>query len=76
MTAGIPGTGIGGLFYLLLVILMPLREMSRALHERGDLRSWRPIGAKVMLAGGIFAALGLEAWVLFDVLGLRSSCAS
>ena len=71
MTAGLPGTGIGGLFYLLLVLFMPLREAFRVLRGRGDLRRWRPIGGTLALAGGILAALWLEAWVLFEVFGLR-----
>jgi hypothetical protein len=71
MTAGLPGTGIGGLFYLLLVFFMPLREAVRGLRGRGDVRRWRTIGAELALAGGILAALWLEAWVLFEVFGLR-----
>ncbi len=30
MIAGLPGTGIGGLFYLLSALLMPVRELWRA----------------------------------------------
>lgn len=71
MTAGLPGTGIGGLFYLLLVLFMPLREAFRVLRGRGDARRWRTIGGQLALAGGILAALWLEAWVLFEVFGLR-----
>ncbi len=71
MTVGLPGTGIGGLFYLLLVLFMPLRETFRVLRGRGDLRRWRTIGGKLALAGGILAALWLEGWVLFEVFGLR-----
>ncbi len=71
MTPGLPGTGIGGLFYLLLVLFMPLREVFRIQRGRGDRFRWRVIGAMLGLAGGILAALWLEAWVLFKVLGLR-----
>jgi hypothetical protein len=71
MTAGLPGTGIGGLFYLLLVLFMPLREAFRLLRGRGDVRRWRTIGGKLLLAGGILAALWVEAWVLFEMFGLR-----
>ena len=71
MTPGLPGTGIGGLFYLLLVVFMPLREAFLVLRGRGDVRRWRTIGLMLALAGGILAALWLEAWLLFEVLGLR-----
>jgi hypothetical protein len=76
MTAGLPGTGIGGLFYLLLVLFMPLRETFRGLRGRGDVRRWRIIGGKLALAGAILVALWLEAWVLFELLGLRTLLAA
>jgi hypothetical protein len=40
MTAGLPGTGIGGLFYLLAALLLPLRFAwlcARGQHDRGHL---------------------------------------
>lgn len=36
MTAGLPGTGIGGLFYLLSALLMPLRELWLVLRTGGS----------------------------------------
>ena len=46
MTAGMPGTGIGGLFYLLSALLMPLRELWRLVASGGtyrpDVRAWQP----------------------------------
>ena len=71
MTAGLPGTGIGGLFYLLLVLLMPLREALRGVRGHHEAHRWRTIWGKLAIAGGILAALWLEAWILFVVLGLR-----
>jgi hypothetical protein len=71
MTAGLPGTGIGGLFYLLLVLLMPLREAWRGPGERTDVHRWRIIGGKLAITSGILVALWLEAWTLFVVFGLR-----
>jgi len=71
MTPWLPGTGIGGLFYLLLVLFMPLREALRVLRGCGDVRAGAPFGGKLALAGGILAALWLEGWVLFEVFGLR-----
>jgi uncharacterized membrane protein len=72
MTPGLPGTGIGGLFYLLLVVFMPLRETFRNLRGVRDGRRWPVIGGLLALAACIFTALWLEAWVLYQVLGLRS----
>ena len=73
MTVGLPGTGIGGLFYLLLVLVMPLREAVRILRGRGNVRCWRTMGGTLALAAGILAALWLEAWVLVEILGLRQN---
>ena len=50
---------------------MPLREAFRIARGRNDRRRWPRIGRLFALAGGIIAALWLQAWVLFGVLGLR-----
>jgi hypothetical protein len=52
-----PGTGIGGLFYLLSALLMPLRELWRVVASGGtyrpDVRAWHQFG---MAAGIAFVA--------------------
>jgi hypothetical protein len=58
MTAGLPGTGIGGLYYLLLVALMPLRELGRALRGQGSAGSRREALRHLALAAGMVAAVG------------------
>lgn len=60
MFAGLPGTGLGGLFYALLVLLMPLRE----LWLRGRHGRWGFIARQWALLAGILAGLTLEAWAL------------
>ena len=60
MFAGLPGTGLGGLFYALLVLLMPLRELW--LHGRHG--RWGFIARQWALLAGILAGLTLEAWAL------------
>ena len=57
-TAGIPGTGLGGLFYLLLAFWMPLAELSRTLRGRSSRERWRHVGTQFALACGIVAAVG------------------
>lgn len=53
MTAGLPGTGIGGLFYLLSALFMPIRELWRAAKgtgKPGDLRiAFRQAGMAVLI---------------------------
>ncbi len=68
MAAGMPGTGLGGIFYLLLVALMPLRELARALAGRSTRAGWRAVGIMVALGGSILLALGAEAWLITRAL--------
>jgi hypothetical protein len=51
VTAGIPGTGIGGLFYLVSALAMPLRAL------RGRRPHWRLIAGQVAMASGVIAAM-------------------
>ena len=61
MTAGIPGTGIGGLFYLASALALPLRALSRR-------RRKRPLGSviagQVAMASGVIAAMWATGWLL------------
>ena len=64
MVAGIPGAGIGGLFYLLAAFTLPLRLVRR--WWRGERQppagdgSWRQVG----MALGIVAGIWLTGWML------------
>ena len=62
MTAGVPGTGIGGLFYLTAALLLPLRGIVRRIH--GGRVSWRAIAGKAALAAGVFLGIWLTGWLL------------
>jgi hypothetical protein len=64
MTAGLPGTGIGGLFYLLLAIYMPVREFFRTLQGRTTLKRWGVITLQLLFVAGILAAMWGEVWAL------------
>lgn len=68
MVAGLPGTGIGGLFYILLVLQMPFRECWMTVTGRGSLVRWRDVGRHVALAASIVGALWIEAMVLIWIL--------
>jgi hypothetical protein len=73
MFAGLPGTGLGGLFYALLVCWMPFRELwllARGAAAMAAGRWWR---AKVGLVLGIVAALWAEAWAIKWLVGSRSA---
>ena len=64
MTAGLPGTGIGGLYYLLLTALMPFREVWLTVRGRSSAARWREVLRHVALAGGIIGALLATAWLI------------
>ncbi len=53
---GLPGTGLGGLFYILLAIWMPVTELHRTLRGGSSLARWRQVGTQFALACGIVAA--------------------
>lgn len=64
MTAGLPGTGIGGLFYLLLVFWMPCRELYRLCRGRSSVQRWRAIAFYLALTVAIIATTYGEAWLI------------
>jgi hypothetical protein len=66
VTAGLPGTGIGGLFYLISALIMPVREAFRALIGRGD----RERGQMALLQGGLAVTIVGVVWVTGLLLGL------
>jgi hypothetical protein len=64
MIVGLPGTGIGGLFYLLSALWMPVREAWRALSGRAGPRRWRTVATLAGLAAAIYLGLWASAWAL------------
>lgn len=68
MIAGLPGTGIGGIFYLMTVFLMPVREMGRVVRGRSSFRRWRLILVQMGLASGIMAGFWSMGWLLAKLL--------
>jgi len=62
MTAGVPGTGIGGLFYMIAAVLLPIRELRRRI--RGLRAPWSTIAVQVALALGIFLGIWATGWLL------------
>jgi hypothetical protein len=62
MTAGVPGTGIGGLFYLLAALFLPVRGL--LLRLRGGRVSWRMVARLLVLALGVFLGIWATWWLL------------
>ena len=64
MTAGLPGTGIGGIFYLLLAMYMPVCEFFRTLQGQSTLKRWGFITLQLSFVGGILTAMWGEVWLI------------
>lgn len=64
MTIGIPGTGLGALFYVVLVLVMPFREVLLTLRWRSSGARWREVGFQLLVAASIVGVLASEAWLL------------
>jgi hypothetical protein len=74
MNPGLPGAGIGGLFYVLSALWMPVCELWRL--RRGDNPGqWVLVGRQVAIAVGIVAAMSGVFWALDTVLMLKQVAA-
>jgi hypothetical protein len=68
MTAGLPGAGIGGIFYLLMALLAPAWETVRARRRNGSARQWRLVFRHFLVAASILASMWLAAWAIGVIL--------
>jgi hypothetical protein len=57
MPAGLPGTGLGGVFLILSALLMPVVELRRRMRGRTGLGRWRLVGRHAALAIGMVAVV-------------------
>lgn len=64
MTPGIPGTGIGGLFYMLSTAALPLREAFRRVRRGAATARWSVIALQQFLAAGILGGMWTTGWLL------------
>jgi len=68
MSAGLPGLGLGGLFFIFSALLAPFPELWRTLRGRSDLASWRIIGRQLAQALAMIAAVDLALRLTYVVL--------
>ncbi|HXJ29724.1 MAG TPA: tetratricopeptide repeat protein [Gemmatimonadales bacterium] len=69
MTPGIPGTGIGGLFYMFSAAALPLREGYRRVWKGVATARWRVIALQQLLAAGILGGMWTTGWLLGVLVG-------
>jgi hypothetical protein len=70
VTPGLPGAGIGGLFYLLAALFSPVWETVRLLRGNKAPRQWVVVSRLFALALSIVAAMWLTAWIVVAVFSL------
>lgn len=66
MTAGLPGTGIGGVFYLVSALLMPVVELFRTLRGESSIVRWIVVLRQLTMAGAIITGM----WLMGLLLGV------
>jgi hypothetical protein len=72
MNPGLPGTGIGGLFYILTALWMPVCEIWRRL--RGDASGrWSVVAMQFAIAAGVVAAIVGVFWALDSAVLLHDA---
>ncbi len=64
MGAGIPGTGMATLFYIVSAFLMPFRELVLVAQRRSSWARWRTIGKHLAIA----SAMAVSVYATFRVL--------
>ncbi len=72
MNPGLPGAGIGGLFYILTALWMPICEIWR--RSRGDATGhWSLVAKQFSIAVGVVAAMGGVFWALDSAIMLHEA---
>ncbi|MBU1212209.1 MAG: hypothetical protein KJ587_13155 [Alphaproteobacteria bacterium] len=62
--AGLPGTGLGGIFYALLIVWMAVREIWLLVRKRSSQERWRAIATFWLILAVIVAVLAGEFWFI------------
>ena len=68
MFAGLPGIGVGTLFYVLMAFWMPLREIPRVFQGTSSRATWKLIVQQMFYAAGIVVTVMFAEKVLLWVL--------
>lgn len=63
MIAGLPGTGIGGLFYMLIALWMPVNEVIDIIRGRANPKNMQLVKTHILLTSGILIAVIATGWL-------------
>jgi hypothetical protein len=59
MSAGLPGLGLGGLFFLLSALVAPVVELARTIRGESSAAAWRGVGRQFAIAVTMIVAVDL-----------------
>ena len=62
--AGLPGTGLGGLMYVVLALAMPFYEIAQTVRGRSSLARWKLVLRQTAISLGIVVAVASTAWAV------------
>jgi hypothetical protein len=69
MFAGLPGIGVGTLFYILMAFWMPIRELGRVIQGTSTLDNWKLIARQLFYAVGVIVTVMFSERILLWALG-------
>lgn len=73
MFAGLPGIGVGTLFYVLTALWMPFRELPRVVRGKSSLSAWALILRQLFHAAGIIVTVMIAERAMIAVLDSNNS---
>jgi chromate transport protein ChrA len=73
MAAGLPGTGIGGLFFILSAFFMIIVELQRTVRGKSSLARWRIVGRHAGVAAAMVASVTAAIWLVHRLLFTTTS---
>ncbi|MBX2998763.1 MAG: hypothetical protein KF893_09665 [Caldilineaceae bacterium] len=68
MNVGLPGTGLGGLFYLLAALIMPFVEIVQTVRGRSSRTRWWLVARQWIFVSLILLVFTGEFWLLEQIL--------
>jgi len=69
MFAGLPGIGVGTLFYILMAFWMPFRELPRVIQGTSTFENWKTILRQMFYSVGIIISVMFAERTMLWVLG-------
>jgi hypothetical protein len=65
MIAGLPITGIGGVFYLLLALWMPVVELWRLGQGKSSVEAWKTIARQLIIQAGVLVTIAAQVSLVY-----------